>query len=100
MPFIQRYSDVKKGGIIFCGNTLGLSKAADQNAPGTEGWIGAFTSLDTSLQVGAFHANTTLDNTPSTDRSQTSLCPQARQYFTPNLYGADSSVPRRTTFPH
>lgn len=45
MPFIQRYSDVKKGGIIFGGNTLGLSKATNQNAPGTQGSIGAFTSL-------------------------------------------------------
>ena len=63
MPFIQRYSDVKKGGIVFCGNTLGLSKAADQNQPGTEGSIGAFTSLNTNLQVGNFPAGgTTLDN--------------------------------------
>lgn len=33
MPFIQRYSDVKKGGITLTGNTLGLSKAPNQNAP-------------------------------------------------------------------
>ena len=38
MPFVQRYSDVKKGAIIFAGNTLGLSKAANSNSPGTEGW--------------------------------------------------------------
>ncbi len=63
MPFIQRYSDVKKGGIVFTGNTLGLSKASNQNAPGTEGSIGAFTSLDTTLQVGTFPAGTTLDYT-------------------------------------
>lgn len=56
MPFIQRYSDVKKGGIVFTGNTLGLSKAPNQNAPGLEGSIGAFTSLDNALQVGAFPA--------------------------------------------
>ncbi|MDE6373905.1 MAG: DUF11 domain-containing protein [Clostridia bacterium] len=60
MPFIQRYSDVKKGGIVFTGNTLGLSKAANQNAPGTDGSIGAFTSLNPALQVGAFPAGTTL----------------------------------------
>lgn len=60
MPFIQRYSDVKKGGITFCGNTLGLSKATNQNAPGTQGSIGAFTSLDNSLQVGTFPAGWTL----------------------------------------
>lgn len=63
MPFIQRYSDVKKGGITFCGNTLGLSKATNQNAPGTQGSIGAFTSLDNSLQVGTFPPGTTLDYT-------------------------------------
>ncbi|MDE6361973.1 MAG: DUF11 domain-containing protein, partial [Clostridia bacterium] len=61
MPFIQRYSDVKKGGIIFTGNTLGLSKAPNQNAPGTEGSIGAFITLNTALQVGAFPAGTSLD---------------------------------------
>ncbi|MDE6188962.1 MAG: cell surface protein, partial [Clostridia bacterium] len=63
MPFINRYSDVKKGGIAFIGNTLGLSKATNLNAPGTQGSIGAFTSLDTSLQVGLFPAGTTLDYT-------------------------------------
>ena len=29
MPFIQRYSDVKKGAIVFTGNTLALSKIAN-----------------------------------------------------------------------
>ena len=61
MPFIQRYSDVKKGGIVFTGNTLGLSKASNQNAPGTEGSIGAFTSLNNALQVGTFPMGTTLN---------------------------------------
>lgn len=61
MPFIQRYSDVKKGGIVFTGNTLGLSKATNQNAPGTQGSIGAFTSLNTALQVGTFPLGTTLN---------------------------------------
>lgn len=61
MPFVKRYSDVKKGGIIFCGNTLGLSKAANQNAPGLLGSIGAFTSLNNALQVGTFPVGTTLN---------------------------------------
>ena len=69
MPFIQRYSDVKKGGITFTGNTLGLSKAPNQNAPGTQGSIGAFTSLYTSLWVGTFPAGTTLI-TPKTVRGR------------------------------
>ena len=69
MPFIQRYSDVKKGGIVFGGNTLGLSKLTNQNAPGTQGSIGAFTSLNTALQVGAFPAGTTLDYTQNGSRA-------------------------------
>lgn len=73
MPFIQRYSDVKKGGILFCGNTLGLSKAPNQNQPGTEGSIGAFTSLDTSMQVGTFPAGTTLDYANNGSRANLSL---------------------------
>ena len=73
MPFIQRYSDVKKGGIVFTGNTLGLSKAANQNAPGTEGSIGAFTSLNNALQVGTFPAGTTLDYTQNGSRAVLNL---------------------------
>ena len=73
MPFIQRYSDVKKGGIVFTGNTLGLSKAPNQNAPGTTGSIGAFTSLNPALQVGTFPAGTTLDYTQNGSRAVLNL---------------------------
>ncbi|MDE5766475.1 MAG: DUF11 domain-containing protein [Clostridia bacterium] len=73
MPFIQRYSDVKKGGIVFTGNTLGLSKAPNQNAPGTEGSIGAFTSLNPALQVGTFPAGTTLNYTQNGSRAVLNL---------------------------
>ena len=73
MPFIQRYSDVKKGGIIFCGNTLGLSKATNQNAPGTQGSIGAFTSLNNALQVGTFPAGTTLSYLQNGSRATLNL---------------------------
>lgn len=73
MPFIQRYSDVKKGGIAFCGNTLGLSKATNQNAPGTQGSIGAFTSLNPALQVGTFPAGTTLSYLQNGSRATLNL---------------------------
>lgn len=73
MPFIQRFSDVKKGGITFTGNTLGLSKAPNQNAPGTEGSIGAFTSLNNALQVGTFPAGTTLSYLQNGSRATLNL---------------------------
>lgn len=73
MPFIQRYSNVEKGGIVFTGNTLGLSKASNAFAPGTDGSIGAFISLDTSLQVGSFPSGTTLDYTKNGSRANLTL---------------------------
>ncbi|MDE5756177.1 MAG: DUF11 domain-containing protein [Clostridia bacterium] len=87
MPFIQRYSDVKKGGIIFTGNTLGLSKAANQNAPGTEGSIGAFTSLNTALQVGTFPAGTTLDYTQNGSRAVLNLPAGATVLYAELVWG-------------
>lgn len=61
MAFIKRYSAIKKGGIIFTGNTLGLSKLNNQNRAGIQGSIGAFTSLDNSLTVNDFPSGTTLN---------------------------------------
>lgn len=63
MPFIQRFSDVKEGGIVFTGNTLGLSKRTNQNLSGTLGSIGAFTSLNNMLQVATFPLGTTSNYT-------------------------------------
>ncbi len=73
MPFVQRYSDVKNGGVVFTGNTLGLSKAPNQNAAGVTGSIGAFTSLNTALQVNTFPAGTTLDYTQNGSRAVLNL---------------------------
>ena len=63
MPFVQRFSDVKEGGIVFTGNTLGLSKRTNQNLSGTLGSIGAFTSLKNMLQVATFPLGTTSNYT-------------------------------------
>lgn len=61
MAFVKRYSALKKGGITFIGNTLGLSKLPNSNRAGFQGSIGAFTSLDTSLRVNDFPFGTTLN---------------------------------------
>lgn len=59
MSFINRYSDIRRGGIVFTGNTLGLSKLTNANRAGVQGSIGAFTALDNSLQVNDFPTGTT-----------------------------------------
>lgn len=87
MPFIQRYSDVKKGGIVFCGNTLGLSKAPNQNAPGTSGSIGAFTSLNSALQVSTFPPGTTLDYTQNGSRAVLTLPADATVLYAELVWG-------------
>ena len=63
MPIIERFSTIKNGGIVFTGNTLGLSKAANATSPGPLGSIGAFISLNNALQVSTFPPGTTLDYT-------------------------------------
>ena len=61
MALILRYSNTEKGGISFIGNTLGLSKKSNLNNGGYDGSIGAFSSLDTTLQAPVFPEGTTLD---------------------------------------
>jgi MYXO-CTERM domain-containing protein/uncharacterized repeat protein (TIGR01451 family) len=45
-----RFSETRRGMIVQAGNTLGLSKALDDNGPGTEDSIGTFISLDPASQ--------------------------------------------------
>ncbi|MEC0249510.1 Ig-like domain-containing protein, partial [Paenibacillus chitinolyticus] len=61
MPFINRYSITTNGAITFTGNTLGLSKQNNANAPGTAHSIGTFTTVHTSLQDGTYPLGTTSD---------------------------------------
>lgn len=59
MAFIKRFTATTRGSIRFIGNTLGLSKASNQNSAGTLGSIGAFVSL-LGGTVSNFPPNTTL----------------------------------------
>ena len=87
MPILQRYSNIKNGGIVFVGNTLGLSKAPNANSPGVLGSIGAFTSVDTSLQVNGFPAGTTLDYTKNSSSAQLSLPPGSAVLYAELVWG-------------
>ena len=58
--YVNRFTTITNGAITFTGNTLGLSKAPGLNQPGTSDAIGAFTTINTALQVGTFPAGTTL----------------------------------------
>ncbi|MGB9149166.1 MAG: DUF11 domain-containing protein, partial [Burkholderiales bacterium] len=57
--YISRYNNIANGAITFTGNTLGLNKANNSNAPGGVGSIGTFTTTNTALIDGTFPAGTT-----------------------------------------
>ncbi|TVX92936.1 DUF11 domain-containing protein [Paenibacillus agilis] len=63
MAFVVRYSDNQRGAITFTGNTLGLSRSDTVGVPGTLDSIGAFTTVDTTLQFGSYPAGTTSNYT-------------------------------------
>lgn len=58
--YILRHTTTDNGGVLFTGNTLGLSKAAGKNQPGNQDSIGAFITTDLSQQVGSYLPGTTL----------------------------------------
>ncbi|MGL5066529.1 MAG: DUF7507 domain-containing protein [Sarcina sp.] len=61
MSLNLRYTTSLKGGMIFTGNTLGLSQDTNLYEPGVQGSMAAFTSLDLTKKVNTFPAGTTLN---------------------------------------
>ncbi len=59
--YLQRRSVNTSGGVVFTGNTLGLSKATSANGPGTEDSIGTFITVDLTQEEGTYPPGTTGD---------------------------------------
>ena len=59
--YVSRFSTLANGAITFTGNTLGLSKQANANAPGTNDGIGTFISTNTALRETTYPAGSTGD---------------------------------------
>lgn len=61
-PAVLRYNNNSiNGGITYTGNTLGLSKKADENNPGTKHGIGAFITTNMLSKVNDYDYGTTLN---------------------------------------
>lgn len=71
--YVLRYNSIVNGAVAFTGNTLGLNKANNTNAPGTAGGIGAFITQNTALQDGSYPPGTTNDWTLNGSAAQLSL---------------------------
>jgi uncharacterized repeat protein (TIGR01451 family) len=59
--YVSRFSTLANGAITFTGNTLGLSKQANANAPGTNDGIGTFISTNSALRETTYPAGSTGD---------------------------------------
>ena len=58
--YVTRFSTVTNGAITFTGNTIGLNKLANANAPGASGAIGTFIAANNPTSVdGTYPAGTT-----------------------------------------
>ncbi len=57
--YINRFTTITNGAITFTGNTIGLNKAANANAPGNSGAIGTFITTNATSVDGTYPAGTT-----------------------------------------
>ena len=87
MAFIKRFSDIRRGDIVFTGNTLGLSKLTNANSAGTLGSIGAFITLDLSQQVNDFPFGTTLNYALNSSSAELSLPAGSTVLYTELVWG-------------
>ncbi|MBU6436987.1 MAG: DUF11 domain-containing protein, partial [Betaproteobacteria bacterium] len=71
--YVQRYSTIANGALTFTGNTVGLNKAANVNAPGTSGAIGTFIAAGAATQDGTYPVGTTASWTQNAVRAVLSL---------------------------
>lgn len=67
--YVQRYSTITNGALTFTGNTIGLNKAANANAPGTSGAIGTFIAEGATTQDGTYPVGTTANWTLNASRA-------------------------------
>jgi len=79
--YINRFTTIDNGAILFTGNTLGLSKASNLNQPGTLDSIGAFITIDTNQQVGSFPPGTTLDWDHNSSSANLDLPPDSQVLY-------------------
>ncbi|MBV6715023.1 tandem-95 repeat protein [Paenibacillus chitinolyticus] len=92
MPFINRYSTTTNGAITFTGNTLGLSKQNNANAPETARSIGTFTTVNTSLQDDTYPLGTTSDHRLNSSSAILVLPSQSTVLYAELIWGGSCNL--------
>lgn len=91
MAFINRFSITDCGALTFTGNTLGLSKELGTQNAGTDDSIGAFITLDPTLQVATYPiipgAGTTLNWQENESAANLNLPADAKVLYAELIWG-------------
>ncbi|MEJ9222075.1 hypothetical protein P4H46_28205 [Paenibacillus glucanolyticus] len=95
MPFVLRFSGNDTGAITFTGNTLGLSGL--NGVAGTQDFIGALVTTDTSLQVGNFPPGTTSDFNLDSASAILNLLPASSILYAELIWAGTYAVTGGTT---
>jgi hypothetical protein len=89
--YVNRFTTLTNGAITFTGNTLGLSKASNLNQAGTLDSIGAFTTINTALQVPTFPPGTTLTFSQNSSTANLKLLPGSTVLYAGLTWGGSYS---------
>ena len=82
-----RFSQTAAGNVTTTGNTLGLSKADNANAPGLQDAIGTFISLNPDSTDGSYPAGTTADWRDNGSEAELRLQPDAEVLYAELVWG-------------
>jgi hypothetical protein len=82
-----RFASPVRGGLAAAGNSLGLSKAAGANAPGTEHSIGTFIAAGAASQDGTYPVGTTADWTANASDAVLALPSGSRVVYAELIWG-------------
>jgi large repetitive protein len=89
--YVNRYSNIANGALTFTGNTIGLNKAANTNAPGTAGAIGTFITTNATSVDGTYPAGTTSTWQTNSSRAVLSIPPGSNVLYAELIWSGSYS---------
>ncbi|BCN32446.1 DUF11 domain-containing protein [Anaeromicropila herbilytica] len=92
MSFVNRFNKQIYGGIVFTGNTLGVSKKEKELLAGTHHSIGAFITTDNNLSFQDFGFQTTNDYTKNRSNANLVLPDDIEILYAELIWGGRSKI--------
>lgn len=89
--YVSRYTTITNGALTFTGNTIGLNKAANINAPGATDSIGAFITTNATSVDGTYPAGTTSTWQTNASRAVLSIPPGSNVLYAELIWSGSYS---------